>query len=251
MTRRVTAFGEIRDAVVGQGLRTLARATPWVETELVGIAQVVRPGNVCIDVGAAAGFYTAELARLVGAEGLVYSLEPLRFAHATSSAALGLRSAQNVRRHAVALGTNPGEQVMSVPLRNGKPVTGRSFVDAGADGLGSNAEFDEHIRVVVDTETLDAFCQRLNITRIDFVKIDVEGAELDVLVSGEKTIARTRPAMMLEVEDRHMARFGRTAEDIVAWFTERDYRMSVWSADSWRPVDKVTDTFRNYLFQPR
>lgn len=41
MTRRVTAFGEIRDAVVGQGLRTLARTTPWVESELVGIAQVV------------------------------------------------------------------------------------------------------------------------------------------------------------------------------------------------------------------
>ncbi len=58
-------------------------------------------------------------------------------------------------------------------------------------------------------------------------------------------------AMMLEVEDRHMERFGRTAEDIVAWFTARDYRMSVWSADSWRPVDKVTETFRNYLFQPR
>jgi hypothetical protein len=140
---------------------------------------------------------------------------------------------------------------MSVPLRNGKPITGRSFVDAGADGLGSNAEFDEHIRVVVDTETFDGFCERLSITRIDFVKIDVEGAELDVLVSGEKTIERTRPAMMLEVEDRHMERFGRTAADIVAWFTERDYRMSVWNADSWRPADKVTDTFRNYLFQPR
>lgn len=83
------------------------------------------------------------------------------------------------------------------------------------------------------------------------MKIDVEGAELDVLVSGEKTIERTRPAMMLEVEDRHMERFGRTAEDIVAWFTARDYRMSVWSAESWRPVDKVTETFRNYLFQPR
>lgn len=251
MARRVTPFGELRDLVVGEGLRTLARATPWVESELVGVAQVVRPGDVCIDVGAAAGFYTAELARLVGTDGLVYSLEPLRFAHATSSSALGLRSAQNVRRHAVALGTHPGEQVMSVPLRNGRPVTGRSFVAAGSNGLGSNAEFDEHIRVVVDTETFDGFCDRLGITRIDFVKVDVEGAELDVLISGQKTIERTRPTMMLEVEDRHLARFGRTSADIVAWFDERDYRMSVWTADAWRPVERVTDEFRNYLFQPR
>lgn len=243
--------GFVRRALVGGGLRGLARATPWMESELVGVGQVIPKGGVCLDIGAAAGFYTAEMSRLVGPGGVVHSFEPLRFAHATASRILGLRSGTNVVRHSMALGDSGDEVVMSVPLRRGVPVTGRSFVTRNASGLGSNAEFDEHLRVVVDGDTLDGFCARAGLTRIDFVKIDVEGAELHVLRGGEATIERLRPVVMVEVEDRHLERFGTHSSQIAEWFASRDYRMSVWDNGLWHDADVVTLEFRNYLFSPR
>jgi FkbM family methyltransferase len=244
------SLGELRRALVVGGLRGLARTTPWVERELVGVGQLIPSGGVCIDIGAAAGFYTAELARLVGNGGVVHSVEPLRFAHATASRLLGLRSGRNIVRHGVALGDSGEELVMSVPLRRGVPVTGRSFVTRNASGLGSNAEFDEHLRVVVDGDTLDGFSARLGIDRLDFVKIDVEGAELHVLRGGQDTIGGFKPLVMVEVEDRHLERFGVSSAQIAAWFGAQGYRMSVWDSGSWREAADVTVQFRNYLFSP-
>lgn len=252
MSLGVTSLGDARSALVVGGLRTLARLTPWLESELVGVAELIPKGAICIDIGAAAGFYTVELARLVGPTGVVHSVEPLRFAHALASRALGLRSAPNVVRHSVALGASTEEQVMSVPLRNGIPITGRSFVTGRANGLGSNEEFDEHMKVVVDGETLDGFAGRLGLDRLDFVKIDVEGAELDVLSSGRATLDKFKPLVMVEVEDRHLERFGVTSAQIVDWFAKLGYQMTVWDTKhkQWRPVDEVTLEFRNYLFSP-
>lgn len=240
----------MRSAFVVGGLRTLARLTPWMENELVGVAELIPEGGTCIDIGAAAGFYTVALARLVGPTGVVHSVEPLRFAHAASSRLLGLRSAPNVVRHSVALGASPEDQVMSVPLRKGVPITGRSFVTGRADGLGSNEEFDEHIRVVVDGDTFDGFAGRLGLQRLDFVKVDVEGAELDVLTSGRATLEEFKPLVMVEVEDRHLQRFGVTSGQIVEWFARLGYQMAVWDSTQWRAADEVTLRFRNYLFSP-
>ena len=246
----IASLNELRQALVVGSLRGLARTTPWMERELVGVGEVIPKGGVCIDIGAAAGFYTAEMARLVGPAGVVHSVEPLRFAHATASRLLGLRTGRNVVRHSVALGESGEELVMSVPLRNGVPITGRSFVTRNAAGLGSNAEFEEHLRVMVDGDTLDGFCARLGIDRLDFVKIDVEGAELHVLRGGQSTIATLQPLVMVEVEDRHLERFGVSSTDVADWFTSQGFRMSVWDSGIWREVDRVTVDFRNYLFTP-
>ena len=250
MSPAVASLRDVRQALVVGGLRGLARTTPWMESELLGVAEVIPKGGVCIDIGAAAGFYTAEMARLVGDTGVVHSVEPLRFAHATASRLLGLRTGRNIVRHSVALGDTGEELVMSVPLRKGVPITGRSFVTRNASGLGSNAEFEEHLRVVVDGDTLDGFSARLGIDRLDFVKIDVEGAELHVLRGGAATIASFKPAVMVEVEDRHLERFGVTSDQIADWFTSQGFRMSVWDSGTWREVDAVTAAFRNYLFTP-
>ena len=60
-----------------------------------------------------------------------------------------------------------------------------------------------------------------------------------------------RPKFLLEIEERHVARFGYGAQDVVAWLAERDYGMKVWRQGGWRTVTRVTDDMRNYLFVPR
>jgi FkbM family methyltransferase len=233
-------MSRIRHRIATPLLRALAASTPWVESELLGLRQVVRPGDVCLDVGAASGYYSAVLSRLAGPAGAVHSVEPLVFAYPVLSAVLG------VRRRPLALGTTPGRFTMSVPLRDGRPVTGRAFLTHGADGLGSNDEFDETVDVCVPVDTLDA----LGLDRLDFVKLDVEGAELPVLQGGADTVERHRPALLVEIEERHTRRYGHGPEDVVDWLTSRGYRMFVWRARRWRPADRVVPEHRNYLFQP-
>ncbi|HEX7306335.1 FkbM family methyltransferase [Lentzea sp.] len=241
---------ELRSAAVVAGLQALARLTPYAEAELLGLRKVVKPGDVCVDVGAALGLYTVTLSRLVGPHGTVHSVEPLVFAHPTLSYLLRPREGRNIRRHSVALGTEEsGREVMSVPVRHGNPVTGRSFLTAGADGLGSNEEFDQHLDVVVRTDTLDHFVEENGIGRLDFVKADVEGAELRVLEGAKGTIERLKPAFLLEIEERHVTRFGYHAKDVADFLTERGYRMSTWHGGEWKPTRAIGDEVRNYLFR--
>ncbi|HEX6347562.1 FkbM family methyltransferase [Umezawaea sp.] len=248
MTQKLT---DVRGAAVAAGLRVLAKVTPFVEPELVGLREVVGVGDVCLDVGAALGLYTVTLSQLVGPQGTVHSVEPLVFAHPALSYVLRPREGRNVVRHSVALGAVEGREVMSVPVRHGVPVTGRSFLTAGANGLGSNVEFDEHLEVVVRTQTLDAFVAEQGIGRLNFVKADVEGAELRVLEGGAWVIETLRPKFLLEVEERHVSRFGYSAQDVVSWLAERDYDMRIWNQGGWRTVTRIVPEVRNYLFVPR
>ncbi len=225
----------------------LARRTPYLETEMLGLRALVRPGSVCLDIGAAAGLYTLALSRLAGPSGQVHSVEPLEIARPVWTRVLGARSARNVRHHNVALGTDPGEGMMSVPIRH-RPVTGRSFLTTGSHGLGSNAEFRDQMSVPVRVETLDGLCAEAGLTRLDFVKIDVEGAELRVLEGGQRTIEGLRPALLLEIEARHTERFSYSPQDIVSWLAQRGYTMHTWQA-GWRETREVSERFRNYLFR--
>ncbi len=227
----------------------LARWTPYVESEIRGLRQVVGPGSVCIDVGAAAGLYTLALSRLCGGNGRVHSVEPLPFANFLLARLLSAGEAVNVCRHAVALGAEPGRDLMQVPLGRFGLVTGRSFLDGSAAGPDPNVEFANQVSVAVTVDTLDALCRREGVDRLDFVKIDVEGAELQVLEGGKEVVDALRPAMLVEIEARHTARYQRTPDEVIGWMFDRGYTMHTWQG-RWQPASSIDPGTRNYLFQP-
>jgi len=244
--RRVRAM---RAQATAAAVRLLARSTPYLEAEMLGLRELIAPGSVCVDVGAAAGLYTQTLSQLAGPTGQVHSIEPLAFAHPGWSRILRAYAAANVQRHQLALGARPGRENMSVPIGRHGPVTGRSFLDSDAQGLGANAEFGHQLAVTVPVETLDGLCARIGAPRLDFVKIDVEGAELFVLHGGEKVIGAFRPTLLVEIEARHTARYAHRPQDVQNWLVARGYTMHVWER-GWRPADDVCTHTRNYLFRP-
>lgn len=241
--------GVDRLTVTAAAVMLLARRTPYVESEMLGLAELVGPGSVCIDVGAAAGLYTVALSRLAGPSGQVHSIEPVPFAHRVWTRVLGSQDFPNVRHHALALGVEPARAVMSVPVGRYGPVTGRSFLDWKTSGLGSNAEFAGQMEVAVNVETLDGLCARADLTRLDFIKIDVEGGELQVLEGGQRAIETFQPAMLVEIEARHTARYQHSPDDITGWLAKRGYTMHVWQ-DGWQEAGSICAHARNYLFRP-
>jgi FkbM family methyltransferase len=239
----------MRAQITTAAVMALARCTPYLENEMLGLRDLIEPGSVCVDVGAAAGLYTLVMSQLAGPLGAVHSFEPLTFARPVWSKVLAARSAANVQHHALALGAEPGTGVMSVPIGRFGAVTGRSFLTGGSHDLGSNAEFPTHVSVDVPVSTLDCMCSDACLTGLDFIKIDTEGAELQVLRGGERAIKEFRPVILVEIEARHAARYQCEPGDIVAWLAERGYIMFEWR-NGWQPARQVSSDTRNYLFRP-
>lgn len=239
-----------RASLLTAGIMATARWTHWLEPELLGLPELVQPGSICVDVGAAAGIYTLPLSWLAGPAGLVHSVEPLPFAWPAWNRVLDARRSPNVRHHAVALGSEPGQASMSVPKGRYGLVTGRSFISQHCRGLGSNAEFATHITYPVAVDTLDGLLAGTEPSRLDFVKIDVEGAELHVLRGGTGVIEAFQPAMLIEIEARHTDRYQYRPGDVADWLAERGYTMYTWQ-DGWQETGAITSGTRNYLFRAR
>ncbi|MGH8909299.1 MAG: FkbM family methyltransferase [Egibacteraceae bacterium] len=232
-------------------LRLLARRTSFVEDEILGLDTLVQTGDVCIDVGAEYGLYTHALVGLVGPAGTVHSVEPLPGAYRILRAGLALTGRRNVRTYRLALGDHAEQGDLSVPWRRGLPVHGRAFLTSGANGDGPNVEFSTSRTVQVEVVTLDELCARERIDRVDFVKADVEGAELAVLHGAEATLVSYRPMLLLEIEERHLDKYGCDATEVVHWLADRGYAMRAWRRGAWQAVSEVSAAGRNYLFVPR
>jgi FkbM family methyltransferase len=154
------------------------------EPELLGlIRRVVPVGGTCLDVGANVGAITLALADRVGRSGRVVAFEPGAF--------LFKRLEANIRR-------NPDLEdiVTSVNLGvSDRPSTLYWNEDANNPG---NAGLLQSSGAQVEVVALDDYFSRNPIARLDFVKIDVEGMEYEVLRGGRETWRKFRPVLYFE-----------------------------------------------------
>ncbi|MEO7720492.1 MAG: FkbM family methyltransferase [Pseudolysinimonas sp.] len=241
-TVRVRSNWRVRAA---HGLYRFATRLHWAEPELLGLGALVRPGDEVIDVGAALGMYTVPLARLVGRTGRVSSFEPQRRGVFTVRLLRIVTGPHRGRVSRIALGPHQGTSTIVVPFHNGFPIFGHGHVEEGSDG----DEGRQH-RSRAPMTTIDSWCEQNKIGRISFIKVDVEGFEPAVVEGAIATIDRDRPSLLLEIEDRHLARYGRTAQGFVAEIRRRwpEYRMYTWLNSSWSAASAITPEVRNYLF---
>jgi FkbM family methyltransferase len=156
---------------------------------------LVRPGDFVVDIGAADGLYTARLSELVGREGRVYAFEP-NPAQFAKLEALGARYA-NVTTYQLGLSDQAGEAELHVPVLD----------DDQRHGLGSLSvpaarTAIDHRLVPVPLERLDALLPAETAAPA-FLKCDVEGHEFAVLRGAEETLRRSRPVILVEIEQRH------------------------------------------------
>jgi hypothetical protein len=71
--------------------------------------------------------------------------------------------------------------------------------------------------------TLDEYCRVNEVTKIDFIKADIEGAEWLLLKGGKKTIERDRPMLLLEIQEHSTRLFGHEPADVFGWLSEQGY----------------------------
>jgi FkbM family methyltransferase len=160
------------------------------ETRLV--QAFLRPGMTFLDVGAHIGYYTLIAARLVGDAGRVHSFEPGREMRAQLEANVARNDLHNVEIHPQALAEQTGE-VGFYPSALASNQ-GISSIIASGDGRAAP--------VTVPSLSLDDFASRLGGRRIDFLKMDIEGAELQVIRGGQRFLGgKDAPPMIFEAHD--------------------------------------------------
>ena len=182
------------------------------------LPQLVRRGDVCIDIGANLGYYSRPLSQLAGDEGRIYAVEPVpvigRVLRRT------LRRCRNVEILPYALGTENRCITMSNDSvrTDGYFGTGRNRVDDSAAHAADAATGAN----TVPAATFGAEMRRGSelfggLERIDFIKCDIEGYELHVMREIRPLLERHRPTVLIETG-------GANRPQIIALFTELGYR---------------------------
>ncbi|WP_293682763.1 FkbM family methyltransferase, partial [uncultured Phenylobacterium sp.] len=174
------------------------------------------------------GLLTVACARAVGADGTVYAFEPEPAMHAALAETLKLNGLSWVNLRAEAVGRKAGLATFYV-----SPVPGHSSLYPLPAEEASQGE-DLTVRIV----RLDDVIPRGG--RLDVIKIDVEGAELDVLAGAARTLAENPDmAIVVEFGPSHLRRTGITPEAWFEAFTEHGlYAQEI--LEPWghvRPVD--------------
>jgi FkbM family methyltransferase len=160
------------------------------ETRLV--QSFLRSGMTMIDVGANIGYYTLIAARMVGPSGVVHCFEPNSEVRLRLERNVRLNELENVFVHDHAMTRQSGHikfYVSAVPENSG--------ISSIVPGTGLGTEGTS-----VPCISLDDFVERLPNGRADLLKMDIEGAELDVIEGGRKTLgAANAPALLFESFD--------------------------------------------------
>lgn len=153
------------------------------------LAALPLSGKVVYDIGAHAGAYSLFFSRRVGPAGSVVAFEPSPKTFALLCRNIESNGVANVRLLECALGRESTRRALYV--LPGMPSTASLAPEARTPFRRRSA--------VVAIEPLDALAPRLDLPKPDFIKIDVEGMEAEVLAGATDTLRRWRPDVLVEI----------------------------------------------------
>lgn len=178
--------------------------------ELAFVSPLIPEGGVVIDAGAFIGDHTSLYSQIVGASGHVYAFEP----HPVSYQALLHNTARLKNVTCEPYGLSDRFGFVSFQMA---PNVGASFVDGITE--------DDFPRSDVTLLTLDEELLPL-LKRCDFIHLDAEGMELKILRGAQQMIEKFHPALLVEVTDDWLRRYGCSQQELLDWLELRDYQVT-------------------------
>jgi FkbM family methyltransferase len=204
--------------------------------ELFYLKRLVKPGFVCIDIGANMGYYSTFLSRLAGSEGKVYSIEPVPMFVDILRLNLRATGVRNIEVMPYALGERNTTVKMGTPVVDGLIHHGMTKV-ASLSGEVYAQEYA--VEMKVPDELFD------NLSRLDFIKCDIEGYEYHVFSNMTKTINKFKPVIQTELNDAE----GR--KNVVALLTQSGYGAYALNEDKLLPLSNIDQHNSDFYFLPK
>lgn len=202
-------------------------------------AKLVKPGMTLVDVGANVGLYTVVGAHLVGPQGRVIAFEPQEDLLSILQQNIVRNLLTNVRTMPLALGAQEqAGQLFQVSSLNDGQATLQ--LGPGENHVGTPA--------AVRVRTLDGVLAELGAAKVDVMKIDVEGAELQVLRGSTQLLASSPPRFIFfEGIDDYLQRFGDTLAELLDLLNAHRYRLYWLHRGLWRKVKSTGITSGEFL----
>jgi FkbM family methyltransferase len=159
----------------------------WFERELEFWRSQIKPGMVVLDVGANVGVYTFSAATRVGITGQVIAVEPFSGCVTNLEATCQINHLNQVKVYRGAASDHEGQIYLSLSAAS---ELNEVVTDPTAT---QNGNFEE-----APCFTLDSICTKENLSQVDFLKIDAEGHELQVLIGSQQLLERFSPVILYE-----------------------------------------------------
>ena len=223
--------------VLGHAFRAWRRNMKWAkhEPETPYLADLLSGAPVCLHVGASDGRHSYVMTQ-VAPDARIYAFEPSAFTFEVLQHCLAWHgiSRQVTAVHA-AISDTEGEMLLVTPKKtSGRMGRAYAFVaDTAPEGKVRPDLEDTGVELQpTPVVTLDGYCAANGIGRVDFIRMDIEGAEQKALTGALGIIDRDRPHVLLEIHPAMLeARFGGSAEAVVEMFRSRGYRMFALNGD--------------------
>ena len=181
-------------------------AKEFENIEIAFLRRSLKPGDIFLDIGANGGIYTVIAAKQVGPEGRVYAFEP------------GERELK-LLKHNIKINNLTNVTVVECAVSDKSGVAKFAIVRDGAlNSLANLKRPEQQIQrwQTVITTSLDDFVVNYSIPKVDFIKIDVEGAEKLVIDGAKKLMAsNNRITILFESSDHNVAAFGYSTKQLL------------------------------------
>jgi FkbM family methyltransferase len=223
--------------VLGHAFRAWRRNKRWAkhEPETPYLADLLAGSPTCLHVGASDGRHSYVMTQ-VAPKARIWAFEPSAFAFAVLQVTTRWHGiAGQVTPVHAAVAEKPGELLLVTPKKSsGRMGRAYAYVAETLPNGPARPDIEDTGMEVQPTPvvTLDGFCAEHGIDRVDFIRMDIEGAEQRALEGAVEILDRDRPHVLLEIHPPMLqARFGGSGEAVVQLFRDRGYRMFALNGD--------------------
>lgn len=181
---------------------------------------------IVFDVGTNIGETLLNFAKLVP-NGQVHGFEPDKLNYERCCENLSMNSFTNIQLNNVGLGAEAGQYFIKIDTPSNR------------GGNKISKEFIENNTQVVNIVTLDQYAIDKKLTKIDLIKIDVEGYELHVLKGAVEIIKKAKPIFFIELDDNNLSEQGHSAKELIHFLSE--YQYTIRNSETDQIITEQTD----------
>jgi FkbM family methyltransferase len=197
--------------------RFIARFRKNANADKYVFSQYIKKGDTVIDCGANIGYYTNFFRAIVGKKGYVHAFEPVpsTFEYLSENT-MEYSNCNNYYLNMVGLYKEESTKNIYIP----DSISGHASLKEHQKAWNANKIDKKEIKLI----TLDSYVKKNVIKKVDFIKIDVEGAEIDVLNGSKQTLLKNKPNLHLEVNSELLNASQQTVHKLWELLKELHYK---------------------------